>query len=82
MIKTKEGIEKMNGIEKFLEEQSFEYLKDCVGELEDWRLTGTLKQGNIRGLHEKFNSNITQLHMVGEKVYREVALRCVNKLLK
>ncbi|MEC0740571.1 hypothetical protein P8891_05645, partial [Bacillus atrophaeus] len=69
----------MNGLDQHLKEQTFDYLRDCVKELEDFSKTGTLVEGKIRGLQKSFSLNITQLHTMGQYVYRELALRYIRE---
>ncbi|MCY0092187.1 MULTISPECIES: hypothetical protein [Bacillus amyloliquefaciens group] len=69
----------MNGLDQHFKEQKFDYLRDCVKELEDFSKTGILAEGKIRGLQKSFNLNITQLHTMGQYVYRELALRYIRE---
>ena len=67
-------------IQTHLQEQSVEYLKECFDELEDFRLNGVLKNGEIRKLNDSFfSSNPTSLFMIGEIVYREISVRFFAK---
>ncbi|MCY8228813.1 hypothetical protein MOC30_14580 [Bacillus spizizenii] len=69
----------MNGLDQHLKEQTFDYLRDCVKELEDFSKTGRLVEGKIRSLQKSFSLNITQLHTMGQYVYRELALRYIKE---
>ncbi|QRV11403.1 hypothetical protein JR311_19675 (plasmid) [Bacillus velezensis] len=69
----------MNGLDQHFKEQKFDYLRDCVKELEDFSKTGILTDGKIRSLQQSFNLNITQLHTMGQYVYRELALRYIRE---
>lgn len=70
----------MNGLDQHLKEQTFDYLRDCVKELENFSKSGTLTDGKIRSLQKSFSLNITQLHTMGQYVYRELALRYIREL--
>ncbi len=63
-------------INDFLGMQNEAYLKMCFEELEDFRVCGVLKDGEIRKLNNHFfNNNPTTLFTIGELVYREIAIR-------
>lgn len=57
-------------IEEFLRGQSVGYLIECYHELEDWRKT--------REIHNQFNNSPTQLYMISELVYRQLAILYVQ----
>ena len=69
----------MNGLDQHLKEQTFDYLRGCVKELENFSKSGTLTDGKIRSLQKSFSLNITQLHTMGQYVYRELALRYIRE---
>lgn len=66
----------MSNLSLFLSQQDIRYLKSCFSELEEFRVNGVLKDGEIRKLNtEYFNNNPTTLFTIGELVYREIAIR-------
>ncbi len=73
-------VKRMNNLEQHLKEQTDAFLADCFNELKQWRESGVLEQGKVRNLHDTFNSNITQLHMISEVIYREIASRFVERI--
>ena len=72
----------MHGFEKYLEEQSLEFLKLCFYELEEFRNKGTFKNeadSHIKKLNSQFfGENSTMLHLIGGLIYREIARRHIE----
>lgn len=68
----------MNNLEQHLKEQTDAFLIDCFNEIEEWGKSRVLGQGEVRNLYESFNLNITQLHMISQVIYKEMASRFVE----
>lgn len=63
-------------IKEFLSNQDESYLKKCFIEVEDFRKNGTPIEGEIQKLNNQFfNNNPTTLFIIGELIYREIAVR-------
>lgn len=70
-------------INEHLENQSEEFLKVCFDELEEFRKTGVLSEGEVKKLNKKFfQSNATSLFIIGELIYREISVRHFTKKTK
>ena len=66
-------------IDDFLSKQDEVFLKKCFDELEDFRKTGVLIDGEVRKLNATFfKSNVSTLFSIGELIYREIAKRHFN----